>query len=498
MSEDFDSSRHRQLEEDFILHVERLLADPRVRLDTTRGRRPIVGFHRIVNKSDRSIDLRRLMSEMGKPDRDLESRMPHGKVVDVTMAERRFFFFRSPVGRLRAVCASPTRLLLSGQAARPLDGGDVARILAEQPPPLANVPSTMVLLSTSGFTIDAREAAERRADRTVLLVEPNGAGGWAVHGPPATAALSDLFDPESELDKRDRIRQQIDAVKTDLEGSGAAADRIAEKTQLPLSLVESELKSFAKANAGLVAKRLDGRMVLFRQSADPAPAAGGSKMAFIDNVKALFLRKGDTEKKIAFLAERRALLSQQRDRGYEDMGTLEKREAELRAEFNTVAGDLSRRRITSQLLQLRKDIERRQQLLSVLNQQINVVGTHLHNLQLVQQGSHANLPDSDELASDAAAAEDVLATLEADNELADSVGASVHGGLSAEEQALYEELMQDHAKQTQAAQDAAQDAGSPNASAAATSVSPQRTSAPAAPQRTSSPSTPQRSEPEAG
>ena len=37
-------------------------------------------------------------------------------------------------------------------------------------------------------------------------------------------------------------------------------------------------------------------------------------------------------------------------------------------------------------MQLRKDLERRQQLLGMLNQQINVVSTHLHNLELVQQG----------------------------------------------------------------------------------------------------------------
>ena len=66
--------------------------------------------------------------------------------------------------------------------------------------------------------------------------------------------------------------------------------------------------------------------------------------------------------------------------------------------------ELTKRRITSQLLQLRKDIERRQQLLNVLNQQMNVVSTHLHNLDLVQQGETAKLPDSEEMATDAAAA----------------------------------------------------------------------------------------------
>jgi hypothetical protein len=44
--------------------------------------------------------------------------------------------------------------------------------------------------------------AERRADRTVVLAEPNKAGGWAVHGPVETKALVDLFDPEAEESKR--------------------------------------------------------------------------------------------------------------------------------------------------------------------------------------------------------------------------------------------------------------------------------------------------------
>ena len=45
-----------------------------------------------------------------------------------------------------------------------------------------------------------------------------------------------------------------------------------------------------------------------------------------------------------------------------------------------------------------------------------------------------------EIATDAAAAEEMLAQLQADNELADSVGTVAHAGMSAEEQALYEEL----------------------------------------------------------
>jgi len=168
-------------------------------------------------------------------------------------------------------------------------------------------------------------------------------------------------------------------------------------------------------------------------------------MPMIDRIKALFARKGETEKKIAFLSERRTVLSMQRDRGYEEISALEEKDTELREQFKTARAPLTKRRVTTQLVQLRKDIERRQQMLAVLNQQVNVVSTHLHNLELTQQGEVAELPNSEEIATDAAAAEEMLAKLQADNELADSVGAGVGSsiataGMSEEEQALYAEL----------------------------------------------------------
>jgi hypothetical protein len=343
-------------------------------------------------------------------------------------------------------CVSPTKEILANESAQPMNSGAVQKALTEVSPARGGIPTTVVLVSTSGFTLEAHELAERRHDRTVILVEPNDAGGWSVWGPAETKALTDLFDPEADEAKRQRIRQHVDENKVELLTSGLATDRIASKLQLPLRFVEEELKSYAKQNAGLAAKRLDGRVVLFREGSTPSAATsaaattGGSAMPMIDKIRSLFSRKGENEKKIAFLSERRALLSQQRDRAYEDMNALETKEAELRQQFKDATGALVKRRITSQLLQMRKDLERRQQLIGVLNQQVNVVSTHLHNLELVQQGQSAKLPDSEELASDAAAAEEMLAQLQADNELAESVGTVAHAGMTAEEQALYEEL----------------------------------------------------------
>jgi chromosome segregation ATPase len=218
--------------------------------------------------------------------------------------------------------------------------------------------------------------------------------------------------------------------------------------------------------------------------------SGDSDMPMIDRIKALFSRKGETEKKVAFLSERRTVLSMQRDRGYEEISALEEKDNELKEQFKNARAPLTKRRVTTQLVQLRKDIERRQQMLAVLNQQVNVVSTHLHNLELTQQGKAADLPDSEEIATDAAAAEEMLAQLQADNELADSVGAGVGGsvattGMSEEEQALYAELEAEHATDQPKA---AGKTDAPIAEAPATSTSPAQPAARPA----------RRAEPEAG
>ena len=515
MTNSTDPSAHQAAEREMIEHVTRLLDDPRLVVDTTTGRRPVTALVRDVSRADRGVELKRQMTELKVPDRALQERMPVGEQIDVTLSTKRFFIFKKAVGSLRVMCVSPTRALLRGEASRPMTSGEVEQLLRQTPPPVSSsrVPMTLVLVSTSGFEMDSRESVERTAHRTVLLAEPNDAGGWTVHGPVETKALVDLFDPEQDERKRDRVRAEIDAAKVELlGGSGIASDKLATKLQLPLQFVEATVKSYAKDNPGLAAKRLDGRVVLFREGTTPALGgasagrsattssaaadAGGSDMPLFDRIKSLFSRKGETEKKVAFLSERRAALSQQRDRAYEEINALEHKDNELRDEFKKARAPLTKRRITGQLLQLQKDIARRQQMVQVLNQQVNVVSTHLHNLELAQQGQVAQLPDSEEIASDAAAAEEMLAQLQADNELADSVGSpAATAGMSAEEQALFEELEREAS------------GGGTGATATGGAVErsepADRTPAPPARERTSSParasdSSNKRAEPEAG
>jgi len=174
-----------------------------------------------VQRTDRSVDLKRIMSEMRKPDRDLQSQMPVGESMEVILQTRKLLIFRGVVGRMRVICVSPTRSLLAGETPQPLRPAEVNKILSEIPQAIGGVPSTIVLMSTSGFTIEAHELAERRADRTVVMAEPNKAGGWAVYGPVETKELVDLFDPEAEESKRDRVREEVAA---HLQRSGGGGD----------------------------------------------------------------------------------------------------------------------------------------------------------------------------------------------------------------------------------------------------------------------------------
>ncbi|MGE5612127.1 MAG: hypothetical protein ACM359_22965, partial [Bacillota bacterium] len=125
MTNSSDPIIHRQRETLFIEHVERLLNDDRLRIDTTSGRRPVLSLRRNVQKQDHEVELKRLMAELDRPDRDLQGRMPVGQELLVALYATRWFIFKTLIGRMKVVCVSPQRELLEGQPIRPLTPHDV-------------------------------------------------------------------------------------------------------------------------------------------------------------------------------------------------------------------------------------------------------------------------------------------------------------------------------------------------------------------------------------
>src|SRR5437667_12126400 len=156
MKSSTDPSVHRDAERRFVEHVDRLLDDERLRVQTSRGRKPITSFARRITRKEKSGDVKRLMIDLRIYDRDLQARMPAGHATDVELTQKKWWFFNETVGRVRALTVSPNRDLLRSEPPQPLVAADVTRMLAESP-----TGTTLVLLSTSGFEPAARDLVKR-------------------------------------------------------------------------------------------------------------------------------------------------------------------------------------------------------------------------------------------------------------------------------------------------------------------------------------------------
>jgi hypothetical protein len=443
-----DPSLYRDREKQFFEHARHLLDDDRLRLDTRQGRRPLLSTFVYKREGESGVErgerAKRLMLELGVADRELQHKLPVGERLDVTLKMRNFWMLKKTVGELTVLCASPTRDLVLGQSPAPMGAAEVGSRLADLKRSAGgpDVPVTIVLMSTSGFTQEAKALATRSGARALLLVEPNDAGGWAVHAPPDCRELADLLDPEQQSSKFNRVRGFIDENRFDLLQGGIAAEKIAARTQLPIQTVEAALKSYARENPGLAARSIDGRLMLYREGSSVSSSAddpGGSNMPFWETIKGIFKREESTDRKIARLSGERASLSAQRERAYDEIASVEKRESELTKSFKEATA-LAQRRIATEISQLRKDIERRQQILGAIDKKINVINTGIHTLELQNHVSPEKLKALENVA---ASSEEVEAGMAALQQLDEEANASAGIGASDvpdDVQAILEEL----------------------------------------------------------
>ncbi|MHC4610372.1 MAG: hypothetical protein ACYS7M_08495 [Planctomycetota bacterium] len=207
---------------------------------------------------------------------------------------------------------------------------------------------------------------------------------------------------------------------------------MAGRLDLPEAVVAQAFEQAAMAEPELKVTRKSGEVLLFRGA--PAATQEKAPMSMIDRIRALFDREGDEAAKINLLAERRAGLAQRRDRIYEDITKLEDKEAKLLEQGRTTSSAVSRRRLASQLAQLRKDIARQNTTANMLNSQINIISTDIHNLTLIQQGQMAKLPDTEELTQNAVQAEEMLESLRADADMVASLETGIGETMTSDEE----------------------------------------------------------------
>ena len=367
---------------------------------------------------DEGDRLRGLMAESGNYDRELLKSIPSNRRIAVHGYQRRLFFWKQRTGvAIASVLAPLSHYAQSSPGdAPPIGLGElndhVRRLVVE-----SKVPHVIGVCSPTGFTEEARAASLSTGDVTVVLVEPNEEGGWRTtgSGEDVDPRLLKIFDPEGAKQKVGRVRDTIEARSADLLTGGLSVSSVARTSNLPEDVVREGFRQVADADPELRMTEKKGEFLLYRGA--PVQRQEKHSMSVIDRIRQLFSGEGDDAEKINLLAERRASLAQRRDRIYEDIGKLETKEAGLLDQGKAAKSQVPRRRIAAQMAQLRKDIARQNTTAAMLNKQINIISTDIHNLTLIQQGEAAQLPDTTELTEHAVAAEEMLETLSADTDL---------------------------------------------------------------------------------
>ena len=386
-------------------------------------------------RDDESDRLRALLASNQIFDREKLKSLPANRRVVLRGFERRLLFMRKATGVAVATVLSPLSHYASGDPGPvPAVGlgelADHVRRLAEG----AKVPHLIGVCSPTGFTAEARSAKLDLPNVTVVLAEPNGSGGWKVTatGDDPDPRVLKIFDPEGAKDKVDRVRSMITERSADLLTGSLSVASVAKQMNLSEEVVREGFQQAAARDPELRTTKKEGDFLLFRGA--PAKAQERASMNVIDRIRQLFAGEGDEAQKINVLAEGRASLSQRRDRIYEDIGKLEVKEAELLEQGKAATSQVPKRRIAAQLAQLRKDIARQNTTAAMLNKQIDIISTDIHNLTLIQQGEMASLPDTEALTENAVRAEEMLETLKADADLVGSLETGIEESLVSDEE----------------------------------------------------------------
>lgn len=380
-------------------------------------------------------------------DRQRFAEMPHGRTLVVRGYERRWIFGR----RVRSVAVASTMIapgpLLDGQTPRPVSPAELTEhirgVMTE-----AKAPHLVGICSPSGFEEEVWRGFSSPPNVKVVLVAPQEDGSWRIASPGGEVdeRLVKLFDPENVAQKLDRVRRAVEERSSDLLTGAIEAGALARELNLPPRLVEQALQVVAKSNPELRVSRHSGETILFRGAATASAEEDGF-MSLTGWIRNLFSKEGEEAKKINVLSERRATLSNRLDRLYEDIARLEKKESELHDEGKAAASMIAKRRLAAQISRLRKDISRCNTSAAMLSKQINIISTHIHNLELSRTGSIAELPSGEELTEAAVKAEEMLEQLNASDDLVSGLEVNTsESAMSADEAAILAELQGDDAE----------------------------------------------------
>ncbi|RMF83447.1 MAG: hypothetical protein D6744_04625, partial [Planctomycetota bacterium] len=114
---------------------------------------------------------------------------------------------------------------------------------------------------------------------------------------------------------------------------------------------------------------------------------------------------------------------------------LEAEERDLLSRGAAAKSTAERKQIAGKLVRTRRELKRIRGQRQIFSQQIDIIGAQIHNLTLAEQGKRVALPKAEDLTAAAAEAEQVVAELSANAELAQSIEVTGETPMMADEEA---------------------------------------------------------------
>lgn len=459
-----DSQRLKQFEEQFHRQL-RTRAEVLARSPLPADR---VRFESLPDGADAARDT---LARLERFDRSLIDRLPGTRTVQMRF-QREWLggLFLSEVKRLRGQVLVPFEALIRGEPAEPVTREQLLDALARyELMPRNQRPELVVFASGTGFTADAMTLVEADVPVQLMLLGAREDGGWDLAAPQVLqrSPWLKLVEFETLDDRLQRLRYHLDEHALQLESRGVPLAELAEHLGMPAAQTEALVRRACRADSRLLIVVHDGQM---RVSRSPL-AEESSTMSLWSRIRRLLRLKPSTAERVRELTKQRVTLEQQRHEIDTRLNTLEAEERTALEQGAAARSDAEKKQIASRLMRVRRDLRRLRSQGTVFTQQIDILGTHIHNLTLAEQGRRTALPKAEELTREAAEAEQVVGELAANAELAGSIE------VGAPTPAMEEEEAAILAEFDQVARESAQESAPAEAQQSAESARAQETAA---------------------
>jgi hypothetical protein len=400
--------------------------------------------------------VRATLTRLEQYDRNLLEQLPGTRALQLRFQRRVFGPFYKTVSRLRAQTLAPIEELVANTPTQPVGREQVLDALARyELLPQRERPTAVVFASATGFTAEAKALAHGGASPTLILMGGRLDGGWDAELPAALkrSPWGKLFELESQDERLKRLLYHLDKNISQLESRGLAVPELAEQLGLSREETEELVRRACRQDSRLLTVVHEGTIHVCR-----SPLAEESNpMSLRSWFRKLLRLKPTVGEQVRTLTAQRVQLEQQRHEVDQRLTALESEERDALERGAAAKSDAERKQLAGKLMRTRRDLRRVRAQANVYTQQIDILGTHIHHLTLAEQGKRIELPRAEELTREAAEAEQMMAELAANADLAAGIEVGAQSPLMQEEEAaIMEEFKQAAAQSTsQAGQKAA-------------------------------------------